>query len=215
MKDRMTEEELEDKIWNICESEIHKSAIHRAVGGDKKRCFDKVNQMVERYDLKKTGEYFENYVRVDSTKRFEFDFGFEFQRRMLLLSRDAIKKLKYPMFKKIGIYKTSRFVHLGAKSKTVTDIDKKGEYKPRTKEVKTNFENMSFYYTALFLFISRTNLQRALNVLSLKETKRRIENCENALDEHFKKLLSENPRESKAIRQYFKHKIYSMDNFRI
>ena len=64
---------------------------------------------------------------------------------MLELSRSVINKMKYPMFQRIGIYKTSRFVHLGSNSKTVIDIDKKGEYKPRTKEVQHNFEVMSFY----------------------------------------------------------------------
>ena len=210
----MTDEELEDKIWNVCAVPIPSLAMMwRKIGGNRNRLFAKVAEMIERYDLKKTDEG--NFVRVDSTKRIEFDFGFEFQRRMLLLAREVIKKTKYPMFKKVGIYKTSRFVHLGAKSKTVIDIDKKGEYAPKTKEVKTNFENMSFYYTALMIYIARTNLQRALNVLNRKETKRRIENCEKALDNHFSILLKENPRESKAISQYFKHKIWSVDNFRI
>lgn len=214
LKDRMTDEELEDSIWNVCAVEIPSlSKIWAKVGGNRNLCFAKVKEMIERYDLKKTDEG--NYVRVDSTKRYEFDFGFEFQRRMLLLSRKVIKETKYPMFKRIGVYKTSRFVHLGRESKTVTDIDKKGEYKPRTKEVKTNFDNMSFYYTALMIYTARTNFQRALNILNARESKRRIENCEKALDSHFKILLSENPRESKAIRQYFKHKIYHVDNFRV
>ena len=119
------------------------------------------------------------------------------------------------MFKKKGIYKTSRFVHLGKDSKTVIDIDKKGEYKPRTESVKTNFENTAFYHEALLLFISRINLQRSLSLITKPVSQRRIKRIEKILDNHFKKLQSENPRESVAIRQYFKHKIHGTMNFRI
>ena len=212
----MKEEDYEYKIWENSGAPISKTDLWRKVKGDKKTCFDKINEMIQTSQL--TAKTDGNKImikRLDSLKKFEWEFGFEFQRRMLLTSRDVIKKSKYPMFKRIGTYKTSRFVHLGAHSKTVTDTDKKGEYKPRTKVVQTNFDNMSFYYTALFLFISRINLQRALGLLTKPEADRRIKKCENALDYHFKKLLSENPRESKAIRQFFKHKIYGMDNFRI
>ena len=48
-----------------------------------------------------------------------------------------------------------------------------------------------------------------------KKGRQRNKKCENALSEHFKKLQSENGREAKAIRQYFLHKIYKTENFRI
>jgi hypothetical protein len=212
----LNEQELEDKIWENSGVPISKTDLWRLVKGDKKTCFDKIDEMVQTSQLKEIPEGNKKlYVRLDSIKKVEFEFGFEFQKRMLELSRSVIKKMKYPMFKRIGIYKTSRFVHLGFDSKTVIDIDKKGEYKPRNKVIQTNFENMSFYYGALLLFISRTNLQRSLGVLTKPEADRRNKKCENALSEHFKKLQSENRRESKAIKQYFLHKIYKTENFRI
>ena len=210
----MNEQELEHRIWNYSGVPISKNELWRLVKGHKKTCFDKIDEMVKTSQLKETTEKNKKlYVRLDSIKKFEFEFGFEFQKRMLELSRSVIKKMKYPMFKKIGIYKTTRWSHgLG---KSIREIDKKGEYVPRTKEVKTNFDNMSFYYSALLLFITRTNIQRSLGLLTKPETDRRNEKCENALNEHFKKLLNENPRESNAIRQYLHHKIYSIENFRI
>ena len=212
----MKEQDYEDKIFENSGVSISKTDLWRLVKGDKKTCFDKINEMVQTSQLKEIPEGNKTkYVRIDSIKKVEFEFGFEFQKRMLELSRSVIKKMKYPMFKRIGIYKTSRFVHLGFDSKTVIDIDKKGEYQPRTRVIQTNFENMSFYYGALLLFISRTNLQRSLGVLTKPEADRRNKNCENALSEHFKKLQSENRREAKAIKQYLIHKIYKTENFRI
>ena len=83
------------------------------------------------------------------------------------------------------------------------------------KTVKTNLDNMAFYYTALLLFISRANLQLSLGLISKSVAEKRIKKCENALEYHFKKLLSDNPRDSNAIRQYYKHKIFGIDRFRI
>ena len=212
----MKEQDYEDKIFENSGVSISKTDLWRLVKGDKKTCFDKIDEMVQTSQLKEIPEGNKKmYVRLDSIKKFEFEYGFEFQKRMLELSRSVIKKMKYPMFKRIGIYKTSRFVHLGFDSKTVIDIDKKGEFKPRTKEVQVNFDNMSFYYSALLLFISRTNLQKSLGVLTKPEADRRNKKCENTLSEHFKKLQSENRREAKAIKQYFLHKIYKTENFRI
>lgn len=212
----MNEQELEDKIWENTKERITKNKLCTEVGGRKENCLKKINEFVQTSQLKETFEKnTQVYVRLDSTKKEEWEFGFHFQKRMLELSREAIKKMKYPMFKRIGIYKTSRFVHLGSDSKTVIDIDKKGEYKPRTDTVQHNFEVMSFYYGALLLFISKTNLQMSLGLLTKPEANRRNKNCENALSEHFKKLQSENRREAKAIKQYLLHKIYKIENFRI
>ena len=44
------------------------------------------------------------------------------------------------MFKKIGIYETTRWS--SGLRKSIVDEDKKGEYKPKTKEVKKRFEDI-------------------------------------------------------------------------
>lgn len=212
----MNEQELEDKIWEFTKEPITKNKLCTKVKGKKANCLKKINEFVQTSQLKETFEKnTQVYVRIDSMKKEEFEFGFQFQKRMLELARIGIKKMKYPMFKRIGIYKTSRFVHLGFDSKTVIDIDKRGEYRCKNKLVQTNFDNMSFYYGALLLFISRTNLQWSLGLMTKPEADRRNKNCVNALSEHFKKLQDENRREAKAIKQYLIHKIYKTENFRI
>ena len=211
----MNEQELEDKIWDNTGIPIHKTGIWSKVGGHKKTCFDKIDEMKERGELKDDG--FDGtkmmFVRLDSIKQAEFESGLTFQVNMLKNFRETIGKMKKPLFRKIGIYKTTRWS--SGLRKSIREIDKKGEYKPRTETVKTNLDNMAFYYTALLLFISRANLQLSLGLISKSVAEKRIKKCENALEYHFKKLLSDNPRDSNAIRQYYKHKIFGIDRFRI
>ena len=210
----MKEQDYEDRIWENSGVSISKTDLWRLVKGDKKTCFDKINEMVQTSQLKEIPKGNKiMYVRIDSIKKAEFEFGFEFQKRMLELSRSVIKKMKYPMFKKIGIYKTTVWKHHLKRS--ILDMDIQGEYRSRSKVVQANFDNMSFYYGALLLFISKTNLQRSLGLMTKPEADRRNKKCENALSEHFKKLQSENRREAKAIKQYLIHRIYKTENFRI
>ena len=99
--------------------------------------------------------------------------------------------------------------------KSIQVIDKNGEFKPKTGKIKAGFENMETYSNTLLLFITKTHLQRSLRLITKPEAERRIKKCENALEDHFQKLQNENPRDSNAIRQYFKHKIFEIENFRI
>jgi hypothetical protein len=46
-------------------------------------------------------------------------------------------------------------------------------------------------------------------------SKRRIENIEKVLDNHFKKLEIETPDDYAGIRQWFHFHIYSIENFKI
>ena len=197
----MKEQDYEDRIWEFSNVLRSKTDLWRLVKGDKKTCFDKINEMVQTSQLKEIPEGNKiMYVRIDSIKKAEFESTFKFQVKMLTDSRVVIKKLKKPMFQKI---------------RSLQIVDKKGEFKPRTKEVKGNFENMEWYSSALMLFTTRTHIQRSLRLLTKPEAERRIKKCENALEDHFQKLQNENPRDSNAIRQYFKHKIFGIDNFRI
>jgi len=211
----LNERELEHKIWESTQEPINKTNIHRKVHGRKDNCFKKIDEMIQTSQLRITneGEKEIKVVRINSVRKEEFESTFKFQVKMLANSRAIIKKLKKPMFQKIGIYKTSEW--LSGLRRSIQVIDKKGEFKPRTKEVKGNFENMEFYSSALMLFTTRTHIQRSLRLITKPEAERRIKKCENALEDHFQKLQDENPRESNAIRQYFKHKIFGIQNFRI
>ena len=215
MKNRMTDEELEDKIWNVCSVEMpSKSKIWGKVGGSRNKCFDKINEMVQTSQLKEIPEGNKiMYVRIDSIKKAEFESTFKFQVKMLTDSRVVIKKLKKPLFQKIGIYKTTEW--FSGLRKSIQVIDKKGEFKPKTEKIKAGFENMETYSNTLLLFITKTHLQRSLRLITKPEAERRIKKCENTLEEHFQKLQNENPRDSNAIRQYFKHKRFEMRDFRI
>ena len=194
---QLNEQELEDKIWKFTNEPISKNKLCAKVKGRKENCLKKINEMVQTSQLREKDETNRKlYVRLDYMKRDEFDFGFEFQKNLLGDTREVIKKAKYPMFKKI----------------------RKGEYMPRGEligSVGHAFQVMNFYYSSLLLFISRTNLQRSIGIITKPEADRRNKKCENALNDHFKKLQSENKRESKAIKQYLKNKIYSIENFKI
>lgn len=211
----MNERELEDKIWEFTAEPINLTNLHRKIRGRKDNCFKKAHEMIQTSQLRITneGEKEIKVVRIDSIRKEEFESTFKFQVKMLAISRSIIKKLKKPLFQKIGIYKTTEW--LSGLRKSIQVTDKKGEFKPKTKEVKTNFENMEVYSSALMLFTTRTHIQRSLGLITRPEAERRIKKCENALEDHFQKLQSENPRESNAIRQYFKHKIFGIENFRI
>ena len=75
---------------------------------------------------------------------------------------------------------------------------------------------MKFYYTGLFIFISRTLLQKSLGIISTKEANIRIKKCQNVLEDHFKIMLKQNPKDNEAIRQFHDlHMVYNLGSFRI
>jgi len=80
---------------------------------------------------------------------------------------------------------------------------------------------MRFYYTVLFIFISRSLLQKSLGIISTKEANIRIKKCQKVLEDHFKILLSENPKDNEAIRQFHQYGYgltgnqYNVGSFRI
>lgn len=216
IKKRITQDELEEKIWNVCSVEIPSLAeIWAKVGGNRNLCFAKVKEMIERYDLKKTDEG--NYVRVDSTKKEEFEFGFTFQVNLLKQCRDDISSLKKPLFgeKSPGKEQIIQMTKNVIERYHMQNLIKFSHYKPSNQKVITALETMLFYLDALLIFISRSNLQGSLNLISKAESQRRIKKCENAISLHFKKLRDDNPNDSEGIRYYFKENIYKIENFKI
>jgi len=211
----MHEQELEQKVWEFAHEPINKSKLCGKVRGRKDNCFKKINEMIQTGQLRITneGEKEIKVVRVFLIRKEEFESAFKFQVKMLERTRNIIKKLKKPLFQKIGIYKTTEW--FSGLRKSIQVIDKKGEFKPKTGKIKAGFENMEIYSNTLLLFITKTHLQRSLRLITKPEAERRVKKCENALMEHFQKLQNENPRDSNAIRQYFKHKRYGTNDFRI
>ena len=211
----MHEQELEHKIWEFANEPRNKSKIHAKTKGRRDNCFKKINEMIQTGQLRITneGEKEIKVVRVFLIRKEEFESAFKFQVKMLANSRAIIKKLKKPLFQKIGIYKTTEW--FSGLRKSIQVIDKNGEFKPKTGKIKAGFENMETYSNTLLLFITKTHLQRSLRLITKPEAERRIKKCENALEAHFQKLQNENPRDSNAIKQYFKHKRFGINDFRI
>ena len=202
----MNEQELEDKIWDkIPPAEvgtgIHKTGIWQAVGGHKQTCFDKIEQMHKRGDLKKLGLEGTKMMfgRIDAANKAQFESGFTFQVNMLENARSILKGLKKkPFNEKMG----KRLFNLK-------------NQKPRTKIIKRNLEIMGFYYKGLLLFICRANLQRSLGLISKSVAEERIEKCENALQNHFKELFSAHPRDSEAIKRWLSEQTFAIERFKI
>ena len=94
----LNSEELEDKIWENTAFRNHKTEIWRKVGGHKKTCFHKIDEMVrgERLEEDQQGTKM-MYRRKDTIKKVQFDFGFTFQVNMLEQSRSIAKKTKKPL----------------------------------------------------------------------------------------------------------------------
>ena len=231
----MRYQELQDKIWECAHDWIHKSAIHQKIGGDRKKCFDTIKLMIPvQLKDKKIGNRI--YVkRIDTHKRAEFEFGLTFQENMLKGLRDYLKNYSKPLF-----YQTDPIVHYipaithlnikefrkaykrNPKNPKGFKLDEEIKiWKTRKSNVKKTLENMRFYYTGLFIFISRAQLQKSLGIISTKEANIRIKKCEIALEKHFNILLKENPKDSEAIRQFhefgylFQNPVYDLGKFRI
>ena len=202
----MNEQELEDKIWDVVppaevSAGIHKTGIWNAVGGHKQTCFDKIEKMHKRGDLKKLGLEGTKmmFVRIDAANKVQFENGFKFQVTMLENARSILKGLKKkPFNEKMG----KRLFNLK-------------NQKPRTKIIKRNLEIMGFYYKGLLLFICRANLQRSLGLISKSVAEQRIEKCENALQNHFNELFSDHPRDSEAIKRWLSEQTFEIERFKI
>ena len=214
---RLDENELEDKIWENADSLINMTKLHKKVGGDKKRCFDKINDMVRTSRLKSVEEGKEiKIVRIDTVHQAEFEHVLAYQLNMLEAYRREFDKFKKPMFytdesvihtepplpmdeSKIG----QRIFVDWKKYKIVEEIP---IWKTKRKAVTEYLEKMRLHHKAVFGFISKTNLQRSLGFIRVLVAETRIKKCEDAIDYHFEKLLSNNPEDVHAIRQFYQFK---------
>ena len=209
--------------------------LWRHIHGDKKTCFDTIKLMIPmQLKEKRIGNRI--YVkRIDSAKRAEFEYGLTFQENMLKLMRDKLKEYPKPLFYESDpiIHYIPAITHLNIKEfrKAYKRNPKNPKgfkldetikiWKTRKSNVKKTLENMRFYYSGLFIFISRALLQKSLGIISTKEANIRIKKCEIALEKHFNIMLKENPKDSEAIRQFhefgyvFQNPIYDLGKFRI
>ena len=231
----MNTQELEDKIWLNASSWISKSDLHDKVGGDKKTCFDRIKLMIPMQLKEKREKNRIMVCRIDTTNRAQFEENLVFQENMLGLMRDELNRYPKPMFyfkdsivhyippiTKKNIKKLNKALKKNRKNPKGFKLDETIKiWKTKKPNVRKTIENMSFYYTGLFIFISRSLFQKSLGIISTKEANIRIKKCQSVLEDHFKIMLKQNPKDNEAIRQFHEYghgltgNQYNIGSFRI
>ena len=176
--------------------------------------------------------------RIDSQNKTEFENMLYFQVNMLGKCREAWSKLKGDKFDYQGevIHTIPPMVVAGKNMKATIRKSKKllEDYKKnpkkykidevipiwkikknRKKSVDGHLERIGFYQNALLLFIARIELQRSLRLITHTEANRRTLKTQRAIDNHMKKLLNLNPKETDALRQYISWKTFVIEGFKI
>ena len=92
-KTDLNDQELEDKIWENANEWISKSDLHKKVGGDKKRCFDRIKLMIPMQLKEKTEKNRIMVIRIDTANRAEFEYGLNWQQGMLKQLRDEANSI--------------------------------------------------------------------------------------------------------------------------
>jgi len=230
----MNEQELEDKILNNTESWINMTDlwIHK-VKGDKQKCFNKINSMIDTSQLIMKKEGKEKRVKIaDFDNITEFESRLKFQEEMLRECRLALTKVKKPLFfhnytivhtrneqhikDMLKLKKKDRILSTKELKKKYADYEEVKIWKPRHYRIIKHLESMLVYSNALLLFIDRANMHRTLGIITKSESKRRIEKIEKILDDHFEKLEIETLDDYAGIRQWFYFtNIYKIENFKI
>ena len=228
-------QQLEDKIWLNANSWISKTDLWDKVGGDKKTCFDRIKLMIPIQLKEKTEKNRILVCRIDTTNRAQFEENLVFQENMLSLMRDELNRYPKPMFyfkdrivhyippiNKENIRKFNKEYKKNPKNPAGFKLDETIKiWKTKKPNVRKTIENMSFYYTGLFIFISRSLFQKSLGIISTKEANIRIKKCQNVLEDHFKIMLLQNPKDNEAIRQIHEYGYgltgnqYNLGSFRI
>jgi len=231
----LNEQELEDKIWQASHDWIYKSNLWRKIGGNKNNLFKKIDALIQSGQLERRQE--DNKVFVKSILysdgiegKHNFETVLQWQKTKLEESRKELKNLKKPLFKKMAIIQTSSPILPGVlaedpklvTSKNTYDLKKvkpKNKtsviYKPTRKEVSDILDRISTLQDDLLLHVSRTELLRSLDVISIYESNRRLNKSERVLLQHVKKLFDENPSSQAGIRYYLSKKTHKIEQFRI
>jgi len=231
----LNDQEIEDKIWENANEWIVKTKCCEKIATNKKRCFDIIKLMIPtQLKERKVGNRIE-VCRIDTTSRDEFDNSLTEHEKWLGLMRDELNRYPKPMFyfkdsivhyippiTKKNIKKLNKALKKNRKNPKGFKLDETIKiWKTRKPNVRKTIENMSFYYTGLFIFISRSLFQKSLGIISAKEANIRIKKCEIALEKHFKIMLKQNPKDNEAIRQFHEYghgltgNQYNLGSFRI
>jgi len=234
-KTDLNDQELDDKIWEYASEWISKSKLCGKIPCDKKRCFDRIKLMIPMQLKDKKEKNRIMIVRIDTTNRKEFEYGLVFQKNLLKQMRDLLIEYPKPMFytnktivhyipavNKNNIKEFQKAYKKNKKNPKGFKLDEEIKiWKTRKPNVRRILDNMRFYYTGLFIFISRSLLQKTLGIISTKEANIRIKKCQKVLEDHFRIMLSQNPKDHEAIKQFHEHghgltgNQYDIGSFRI
>jgi len=229
-------QELEEKIWKYAESWIGKSKLYSHVGGDKKTCFDRIELMIPTQLKKRTVKNRIEVVRIDMTRRAEFESALDFHKDELKRFRDYLWKIPKPMFyegnsiihyipavAKHNIKEFRKAYKKNMKNPKGFKFDEEIKiWKTRKPNVVKSLENLRFYYTGIMVLISRSLMQKSLGIISTKEANIRVKKCEKVLEHHFKTMFAQNNlNDREAIKQnheygyLFQNSVYDLGKFRI
>jgi len=231
----LNDQEIEDKIWENANEWIVKTCLCDKIDTNKKRCFDRIKLMIPTQLKERKVKNRIEVCRIDTTRRDEFENVLKDQKEWLGLMRDELNRYPKPMF-----YSGNSIVHYipAITRENIKEFRKaykknmnnpKGFkfdeeikiWKTRKPNVKKTLEHMKFYYTGLIILISKSLLQKSLGIISTKEANIRIKKCQKVLEDHFKIMLSQNPKDNEAIRKFheygymFQGSFYDLGKFRI
>ena len=208
----LNDQEIDDQIWENTKEWIVKTTCCDKIDTNKKRCFDRIKLMIPTQLKERKVKNRIEVCRIDTTRRDEFEFGLTFQKNLLEEKRDELNKYHKPMF-----YFNDTIVHYKppVTKYNIKEFNKNPKFrktfkldetikiwKTRKPNVKKTLEHMKFYYTGLFIFIARAQLQKSLGILSTREANIRIKKCQKVLEDHFRIMLKQNPKDNEAIRQF-------------
>ena len=238
----MNDQELEDKVWENAKVWTSKTCLCKKVGGDKKRCFDKINLMTPLQLKEKEYKNKKMYVRIDMTDRAEFENILEYYIFMLKSLRQKLQDARdnqpnqqnfwydneishyIPAVTKENIKEFRIAYKKNMKNPKGFKLDEKIKiwytHKPKVKKI---LESMKICYSGLFQIISRSILQKTLGVITTREANIRIKKCQSEIENHFKLLQvqNSNKHEFEAIRSYHLYgqkltgSVYDLGRFRI
>lgn len=238
----MDDQELEDKVWENAKAWISKSDLHKKVGGDKKRCFDKINFMIPLQLKEKKIKNKILIVRIDMADKVEFKNLVKHYTSLLKIMRQELQDQRDNQPNQQNFWYDNEVIHCtprltkenikefniaykkNPKNPKGFKIDEKIKvwytHKPKVKRILIA---MKEDYSGLFVLISRSILQKSLGVITTTEANRRIKKCQSEIENHFKLLQvqNSNKHEFEAIKSYHLYgqkltgSIYDLGRFRI
>ena len=195
----MKRADYNEKIWENTKEKISMNKLVQKVKGDRKTTLDVTHEMVQSSELKLTNEGMKKFVvRLETMNDKEFEYGLDFQIKLLEQFRAELKKEKKPLFK--------------SREKAI----------PRTKSIKRTLEILNMYLNALQLFKARTYLQYDLhkdkavgNPMSLAKRDRRIIRIKDSIRDHWNEIYQKfTEKEHDAIFKFWVNN-FEIERFRI